>query len=243
MDTNFLDELNIAQKKAVENTDGPVLIVAGPGSGKTRVITSRIAYLIQRQGVNPYNIAAVTFTNKAASEMKDRLSSMLGSDAARVTASTFHSFCSMVLRREGAAVGLDRDFVIFDDDDQINTIKKAMKDLDIDPKSFAPRNILSRISNSKSQLIDYEQFVKQKGNYYDEVVGRVFENYENTLSQSNAADFDDLLMKTHDLFLNNPSVLENYQNRFIYLMVDEFQHTNIAQYGIVKKIAGTHRKF
>ena len=241
MDTNFLDELNIAQKKAVENTDGPVLIVAGPGSGKTRVITSRIAYLIQRQGVNPYNIAAVTFTNKAASEMKDRLSSMLGSDAARVTASTFHSFCSMVLRREGAAVGLDRDFVIFDDDDQIDTIKKAMKDLDIDPKSFAPRNILSRISNSKSQLIDYEQFVKQKGNYYDEVVGRVFENYENTLSQSNAADFDDLLMKTHDLFLNNPSVLENYQNRFNYLMVDEFQDTNIAQYGIAKQIAGTHR--
>ena len=241
MPINFLDDLNIAQKKAVEKTDGPVLIVAGPGSGKTRVITSRIAYLIQVQGVNPYNIAAVTFTNKAASEMKDRLSSMLGRNAERVTASTFHSFCSMVLRRDGGAVGLDTDFVIFDDDDQIETIKKAMKDLDIDPKSFAPRNILSRISNSKSQLIGFEQFINQKSNYYDEVVGRVFENYENTLSQSNAADFDDLLMKTQNLFLNNPDVLEKYQKRFIYLMVDEFQDTNIAQYSIARQISSTHR--
>ena len=241
MHINFLDDLNIAQKKAVEKTDGPVLIVAGPGSGKTRVITSRIAYLIQEQGVNPYNIAAVTFTNKAASEMKDRLSSMLGKNAERVTARTFHSFCSMVLRREGGLVGLDTDFVIFDDNDQMETIKKAMKDLDIDPKSFAPRNILSRISNSKSQLIDSEQFISQKSNYYDEVVGRVFESYENTLSQSNAADFDDLLMKTQNLFLNNPDVLNKYQNRFVYLMVDEFQDTNIAQYSIAKQIASTHR--
>ena len=164
MHINFLDDLNIAQKKAVEKTDGPVLIVAGPGSGKTRVITSRIAYLIQEQGVNPYNIAAVTFTNKAASEMKDRLSSMLGKNSERVTARTFHSFCSMVLRREGGVVGLDTDFVIFDDNDQMETVKKAMKDLDIDPKSFAPRNILSRISNSKSQLIDSEKFIIQKNN-------------------------------------------------------------------------------
>ncbi|SVA08653.1 uncharacterized protein METZ01_LOCUS61507 [marine metagenome] len=234
-------ELNPPQRKAVETIDGPLLIMAGPGSGKTRVITSRIAYLVKNCGVSPHRIAAVTFTNKAAKEMQARLQSLLGHGIRGLTSGTFHSFCAKTLRIDGEQVGLGKDFVIFDDDDQINTIKRGMKEVDIDPKRFSPRSILSTISNAKSQLLGLQEFVANKSNYYDEIVSRVFERYEEILQQSNAADFDDLLLKTHTLFDTEPEVLKKYQERFLYLMVDEFQDTNIAQYNIAKQIAEKHK--
>ena len=241
MPKDLLSELNPPQKKAVETIDGPLLIMAGPGSGKTRVITSRIAYLVRNCGVSPHRIAAVTFTNKAAKEMQGRLQSLLGQGIRGLTSGTFHSFCAMTLRIDGELVGLGRDFVIFDDDDQINTIKRGMKETDIDPKRFSPRSILSAISNAKSQLLGLQGFVDNKSNYYDEIVSRVFERYEEILQQSNAADFDDLLLKTHSLFDSEPEVLKKYQERFLYLMVDEFQDTNVAQYNIAKQIAEKHK--
>ena len=241
MPKDALSELNPPQKKAVETIDGPLLIMAGPGSGKTRVITSRIAYLIKNCGVSPHRIAAVTFTNKAAKEMQARLQSLLGHGVRGLTSGTFHSFCAMTLRIDGELIGLGRDFVIFDDDDQINTIKRGMKETDIDPKRFSPRSILSAISNAKSQLLGLQGFVANKSNYYEEIVSRVFERYEEILQQSNAADFDDLLLKTHTLFDTEPKVLKKYQERFLYLMVDEFQDTNVAQYNIAKQIAEKHK--
>ena len=241
MPKDSFSELNPPQRKAVETIDGPLLIMAGPGSGKTRVITSRIAYLIKNCGVSPHRIAAVTFTNKAAKEMQSRLQSLLGHGIRGLTSGTFHSFCAMTLRIDGELVGLGRDFVIFDDDDQINTVKRSMKETDIDPKRFSPRSILSAISNAKSQLLGLQGFVENKSNYYDEIVSRVFERYEEILQQSNAADFDDLLLKTHTLFDTEPEVLKKYQERFLYLMVDEFQDTNVAQYNIAKQIAEKHK--
>ncbi len=241
MTTNFLDQLNPAQRESVESVDGPVLIVAGPGSGKTRVITNRIAYLVLHQKVSPYNIGAVTFTNKASREMKDRLVPLLGTEAKILTVGTFHSFCSMILRRSGQYLGLSNNFVIYDDDDQISAVKQSMKDVDIDPKQFNPRTVLSTISNSKSQLVNYEGFNSQKSNYYEEVVSKIFERYEEILSQSSALDFDDLLLKTHQLLTEFQDAAKIYQTKFHYFMVDEFQDTNIAQYSIAKIISETSR--
>ena len=241
MKTNYLSDLNPAQKKAVESTAGPILIVAGPGSGKTRVITSRIAHMILYRDIHPRKIAAVTFTNKAASEMTGRLRSFLSEVALDVTAKTFHSFCALILRIDGEHIGIPSDFSIFDDADQISAIKKAMEEVQVDPKKVAARGILSSISNSKSQLISVEGLALKKSNYYDEIVERVFHSYESILRKSNALDFDDLLLKTHFLFDHHSDVLTKYQNRFEYLMVDEFQDTNIAQYNIAKQISHKHR--
>ena len=241
MTTNFLEQLNPAQRESVESIEGPVLIVAGPGSGKTRVITNRIAHLVLDQKVSPYNIGAVTFTNKASREMKDRLVPLLGNDAKTLTVGTFHSFCSMILRRSGDYLGLSNNFVIYDDDDQISAIKQSMKDVDVDPKQFNPRSVLSTISNSKSQLVNSEGFNTQKSNYYEEVVSKIFERYEDILNQGSALDFDDLLLKTHLLLTEFRDAAKIYQNRFHYFMVDEFQDTNIAQYSIAKIITETSR--
>ncbi len=241
MTTNFLEQLNPAQRESVESVDGPVLIVAGPGSGKTRVITNRIAHLVLNQKVRPYNIGAVTFTNKASREMKDRLTPLLGNDAKMLTVGTFHSFCSMILRRSGEYLGLSNNFVIYDDDDQISAIKQSMKDVDVDPKQFNPRSVLSTISNSKSQLVNFEGFNAQKSNYYEEVVSKIFERYEDILSQGSALDFDDLLLKTHQLLTESQDAANIYQKRFHYFMVDEFQDTNIAQYSIAKIISEISR--
>ena len=241
MTTNFLEQLNPAQRESVESIEGPVLIVAGPGSGKTRVITNRIAHLVLDQKVSPYNIGAVTFTNKASREMKDRLVPLLGNDAKTLTVGTFHSFCSMILRRSGDYLGLSNNFVIYDDDDQISAIKQSMKDVDVDPKQFNPRSVLSTISNSKSQLVNSEGFNTQKSNYYEEVVSKIFERYEDILNQGSALDFDDLLLKTHLLLTEFRDAAKIYQDRFHYFMVDEFQDTNIAQYSIAKIITETSR--
>ena len=241
MKNNLLSDLNPQQLKAVQTINGPVLIVAGPGSGKTRVITKRIAFLVDSAGRSPGNIAAVTFTNKAAKEMQNRLQELMGPSSHLVTIATFHSFCSSILRRYGGHVGIDNNFVIYDDDDQIRAIKKCMEETGIDPKNFSPRAILSSISNSKSELRDSQSFSADKSNYFDEIVSRVFERYEEMLFQNGAVDFDDLLLKTHLLFDKNQEIAQIYQHKFEHLMVDEFQDTNVAQYAIAKKISESSR--
>ena len=241
MAMNILDGLNPMQRAAVTTIDGPLLINAGPGSGKTRVITHRVAYLVRDCGVYPYRIAAVTFTNKAAREMRDRLRPLLGEDAERLTVATFHAFCATVLRSAGDRIGLDRSFVIYDDTDQIAMVKRAMEDAGVDPKTFAPRAILSAISGAKSKLLDAEAFRLAQENPYDEIVHRVYDAYERLLAQSSAVDFDDLLLKVYQLLHDVPDVAERYQRRYAQFMVDEFQDTNVVQYAIAKKISEVNR--
>ena len=241
MTTDILHGLNPKQREAAETIEGPLLIVAGPGSGKTRVITHRIAYLVRVCGVAPYRIAAVTFTNKAAREMRMRLTGLLGQDVKDLTASTFHAFCAMVLRRDGDAIGLGRNFAIYDDGDQVDLIKRSMKEIDVDPKRYAPRAIQSAISSAKSQLIGVEGFSMRRETYFDEIVLRVYERYEELMAQSAAADFDDLLFKTHSLFEREPEVAARYQGRYVHFMIDEFQDTNVAQYAIAKQLSQRYR--
>ena len=241
MTTDILSELNPKQREAAETIEGPLLIVAGPGSGKTRVIIYRIAYLVRVCGVSPHRIAAVTFTNKAAREMQQRLALLLGSVARDLTVSTFHSFCARLLRQNGEVIGLDRNFVIYDDADQIELIKRGMRDVDVDPKQFSPRAIQSAISGAKSQLLDSRGFALRRESYFDEIVSRIYDRYEELLAQSAAADFDDLLLKTHFMVTNFPDVAHKYDARYVHFMIDEFQDTNVAQYAIAKQLTQTHR--
>ena len=241
MTTEFLSGLNDRQREAVEAIDGPLLIVAGPGSGKTRLITYRIAYLLRVVGLPPSRIGAVTFTNKAAREMKERIRSVVSYGSDRLTVGTFHAFCAQVLRRDGEAVGLDRSFAIYDDPDQLEMVKRSMRETDADPKQFSPRAIQSAISSAKSQLLTADGFTMRTASYFDEVVGRVYQRYEALMGQSNAADFDDLLLKTFILLRDNEAVAEKYQDRYSQFMIDEFQDTNVAQYAIARLIAQKHR--
>ncbi|MCL0028671.1 UvrD-helicase domain-containing protein [Dehalococcoidia bacterium] len=241
MPRDFLSELNKHQRRAVETIDGPLLIVAGPGSGKTRLITYRIAYLIKFCGVAPWRIAAVTFTNKAAREMKERLASLVNQTASDVTVGTFHSFCAMTLRRDGLSIGLDSEFVIYDDADQVEMIKRSMRETDVDPNLFKPRSIQSAISNAKSQLLGAEGFAMRASNYFEEVVARAYERYEQLLARSGALDFDDLLLKTFQMLEQRPEVAKKYQERYVHFMIDEFQDTNMAQYAISSQFAKLHR--
>ena len=241
MPSDILEGLNPNQREAVETIDGPLLIIAGPGSGKTRVITHRIAYLVRVCGVAPYRIAAVTFTNKAAREMRERLHPLLGPDVRDMTVGTFHAFCAMVLRREAENIGLDRDFTIYDDSDQMALIKRSMLEVNVDPKEFSPRAALSAISRAKSQLIDVEGFGLGRETYLDEIHHRAYERYEQLLSQSSAVDFDDLLLKTHFLFEQFPKVAGKYQDRYVHFMIDEFQDTNVTQYAIAKQLSHRYR--
>ena len=238
---NSLGEgLNAAQWEAVQHVEGPLLIVAGPGSGKTRVITHRIAYLVKEVGVSPGRIAAVTFTNRAAREMRERLARLLGERAKYLTAGTFHGLCAMVLRRDGEAIGIPKEFVIMDADDQIGLVKQAMELVNVDPKRYPPRAILSAISAAKSQLLGPQGLVGATGQY-DQIVHRVFVQYQAALERSRAVDFDDLLRRTVELFRESPEARSKYQERFIHLMVDEFQDTNVAQYEIARQLAGKYR--
>jgi DNA helicase II / ATP-dependent DNA helicase PcrA len=237
----LLDGLNPAQRQAVEHVDGPLLIVAGPGSGKTRVITHRIAYLNRHVGIGPGRIGAVTFTNRAAKEMRNRLEHLLGDRARYVTAGTFHSLCAQILRRDGKAIGLPPEFVIMDDDDQLGLVKRAMVIVEVDPKRFPPRAILNGISAAKSQLLTPDALGQRATGYYDEVIRRVFVEYQTLMNRSRGVDFDDLLSRTIELFRESPEALAKYQERFIHLMVDEFQDTNVAQYEIAKQIAGKYK--
>jgi DNA helicase-2/ATP-dependent DNA helicase PcrA len=237
----ILAKLNPAQREAAEAISGPVLILAGPGSGKTRVITHRVAYLIKTCGVSPRNILAVTFTNKAAREMEERLHTLISSSVQDLTLGTFHAICVRILRNSGHVADIDPQFVIYDREDQISVVKRSIQEADFDPKQYAPGAILSAISSAKSRMLTPVGFVKTERNYFDEVVSRVYENYQRILEESNALDFDDLLMKTVLLFRNHPDILARYQSRYVHLMVDEFQDTNIVQYELIKQIGGKYR--
>ena len=239
--SHILEGLNPAQREATEAIEGPMLIVAGPGSGKTRVITHRIAYLVRVLGISPYRIAAVTFTNKAAREMRQRLERLLGSRAEGLTCSTFHSLGVSILRRDGHHIGLDRSFVIYDDDDTMSLLKRAMEEGQIDPKRYPLRAVSNIISGAKSKLIDPAAFAGVVSNYYEEIVLRVYERYESLLRQSRALDFDDLLSKTVKLLQEAPQVLDKYQSRYLHLLVDEFQDTNVVQYVLARLLAGKYR--
>ena len=197
---DILTKLNPAQKEAVETIEGPVLILAGPGSGKTRVITHRIAYLVNTCGINPHRVMAVTFTNRAAREMVERLQGLVSSSLGSLTIGTFHAICARILRRDGSAIGIDPGFIIYDDDDQISLIKRGLQELNLDPKKYVPRAILSGISASKSRMLSPQDCTLGSRSYFDEVVGRVYERYQRLLAESMALDFDDLLMRTVILF-------------------------------------------
>jgi DNA helicase-2/ATP-dependent DNA helicase PcrA len=238
---DILATLNPAQREAVETIEGPVLILAGPGSGKTRVITHRIAYLIKSCGVSPYNIMAVTFTNKAAREMRERLEQLLGQAVEALTLGTFHAICARILRREGKAIGLDSSFVIYDEEDQLSLTKQAMEELNLDPKQYAPRALRSAISAAKSRLIGPEDYAQRVSSYFEEIVHRIYQRYQQLLSQGRAVDFDDLLMKTVQLFQEQPQILSRYQSKYVHILVDEFQDTNIVQYVLMKHLAGKYR--
>lgn len=238
----LLDGLNDAQRRAVTSTDGPVLIVAGPGSGKTRVLTHRVAYLIDALGVSPWNVLAVTFTNKAAREMRERLENLVGLERSRqLTVGTFHATCARILRRDAQLIGVDPHFTIYDDADQMETIKQALKALNLDPKQFAPRPILSRISAAKSQFIAPTRFAEQVQSYWEEVVARVYPMYQETLRRNRALDFDDLLAETLRLFDEQPDALQRYQDHYRYVLVDEYQDTNRVQYLLVRALSASHR--
>ncbi|HEU5368029.1 MAG TPA: UvrD-helicase domain-containing protein [Ktedonobacterales bacterium] len=231
---DLLAGLNSPQQEAVTHGEGPLLILAGPGSGKTRVITHRIAYLLREQGVPPWSVLAVTFTNKAAREMRERLDRLVGARARDLTIGTFHAICARILRREGDQTGIiPSNFAIFDDDDQATLAKQAVLNLDLNDKQYQPRAMLSAISKAKNELLGPLQFAEQARKYYDEIVARVYKEYQRLLQQNNAVDFDDLILLTHTLWRQHPDVLERYQARYRFLHIDEFQDTNIAQYKLV----------
>lgn len=229
--------LNPEQRKAVETTEGPLLIMAGAGSGKTRVLTHRIAYLVREKGVSPYNILAITFTNKAAREMKARVGGLMGGEGESIWISTFHSMCVRILRRDIDRIGYERNFTILDSGDQLSVIKGILKDKNVDSKKFEPRGILASISNAKNELITAGEYKKEAVGFYDKMVGDVYEAYEKKLKRNQALDFDDLIMVTIQLFERVPEVLEYYQRKFQYIHVDEYQDTNHAQYLLVKLLA------
>jgi DNA helicase-2/ATP-dependent DNA helicase PcrA len=236
---DILADLNPAQKEAVEAINGPVLILAGPGSGKTRVITHRVAYLIRVVGVNPRRIMAVTFTNKAAREMEARLNKLVSTSVKDLTLGTFHAICARILRQDGKAIDIDKKFVIYDDDDQISVIKRSLQDIALDPKQFAPRALQEVISSAKSQLLLPADLSTRS--YFEEVTKRVYERYQELLTVSNALDFDDLLLKAVLLFRQNPEILARYRARYLHIQVDEFQDTNLVQYELIKLLAGKYR--
>jgi len=224
----------------VETIEGPLLIIAGPGSGKTRVITHRIAYLVRVCGVSPHRIMAVTFTNKAAREMTERLEALLGQTVKALTLGTFHAICARILRQEGKAIGLDPGFVIYDEEDQLGLIKQSLNELDLDPKQYNPKAIQSAIEFAKSHILTPKAYGEQARSYFEEIVQRVYERYQQLLAQSQGVDFDDLLMKTVQLFQDYPDVLVRYQSRYLHILVDEFQDTNTTQYLLIKQLAGKH---
>ena len=239
---SIYDTLNEQQREAVYCTDGPLLILAGAGSGKTRVLTHRIAYLIEEKGVNPWNILAITFTNKAAAEMRERVDNLVGFGSESIWVSTFHSTCVRILRRHIDRLGYDTNFTIYDTDDQKTLMKDVCKLVQIDTKVYKERNLLAAISAAKNEMISAQEYVlNAQGDFGKEKIARVYEEYEKQMHANNALDFDDLLVKTVQLFQTQPDVLENYQERFRYIMVDEYQDTNTVQFQLVSLLAGKYR--
>lgn len=233
----LLDHMNTEQSEAVRTTEGPLLIMAGAGSGKTRVLTHRIAYLLDEKGVSPYNVLAITFTNKAAREMKERVEKLVGEEAQVIWMSTFHSMCVRILRRDADRIGIERNFTILDPTDQKSVIKDVLKTENIDSKRYDPRMFLSAISNMKNELKTVEDAETEATDFMSDMVARVYAGYQRQLSRNEALDFDDLIMTTINLFKRVPDVLEYYQNKFQYIHVDEYQDTNRAQYTLVKLLA------
>ncbi|MGR5984198.1 DNA helicase PcrA [Bacillus cytotoxicus] len=239
MTDRLLNGLNPEQQKAVQTTEGPLLLMAGAGSGKTRVLTHRIAYLLGEKGVAPWNILAITFTNKATREMRERIDTLVGPEAEDIWISTFHSMCVRILRRDIDRIGINRNFTILDASDQLTVVKKIMKERNIDPKKFDPRSILARISNAKNELLSAEKYAKQISiaDPFEKLSSDVYTEYQKRLLKNNSLDFDDLIMTTIHLFERVPEVLEFYQRKFQYIHVDEYQDTNRAQYMLVNKLA------
>ena len=236
------DTLNARQKEAVFHTEGPLLLLAGAGSGKTRVITHRIAYLIEEMGVRPWNILAITFTNKAAAEMRTRVDDIAGFGSDQIWVSTFHSMCVRILRRHSDRLGFDTSFTIYDTDDQKTVMKEVCKKLEIDTKQMKERTLMGMISKAKDELISPEEFaLNAMGDYKQQKVAAVYKEYQDALKKNNAMDFDDLIVKTVELFKNCPEILENYQERFQYICVDEYQDTNTAQFELVRLLASKYR--
>jgi len=234
-------DLNPTQREAVAATEGPVLVVAGAGSGKTRVLTFRIAHLIRDLQVAPDSILAITFTNKAANEMRERVAHLIGGVVKSMWVSTFHSSCVRILRREAARLGYRSGFTIYDDADSLRLLRMVTRDLDLDSKRFPEKAMKAVISNAKNELIDYESFADQGDGFYHEQVADIYRLYQQRLVEASAMDFDDLLMVTVELFAAFPDVLQHYQHRFRYVLVDEYQDTNRAQYMLVKQLTAVHR--
>ncbi|UCE00441.1 MAG: UvrD-helicase domain-containing protein [Chloroflexota bacterium] len=235
----YLSRLNGQQRQAVTTGLGPVLVLAGPGSGKTRVLTQRIAYLIGEMGVRPFQILAVTFTNKAAREMESRVVELVGDRAYGLTLGTFHATCARILRREAEHLPFQSNYVIFDTDDQLSVVKRALSDLNIDKKRYPPQSLLGSISRAKNELLLPDEFAPE--NYRDEIVKRVYTRYQEILLANNGLDFDDLLLWTARLLEDVPEVREKYARRYVHVLVDEFQDTNLAQYRLLTQLASNYR--
>lgn len=238
---DWLAHLNERQRAAVTHTDGPLLVIAGAGSGKTRVLTYRIAYLLESGKALPSQILAVTFTNKAAQEMKERLRQLVGPIADSLWVGTFHATCVQILRRHADRIGYKRHFLIFDTSDQIAAMKETLKELNVDQRNFEPRAVLSTISAAKNELVDWRTYQERASDFWERNVGRFYEHYQKKLEANSAMDFDDLLGQTVRLFREHPDVLEEYQERFRYVLIDEYQDTNRAQYVLVSMICARHR--
>ena len=236
----YLADLNEAQREAVLATEGPLLVVAGAGSGKTRVLTYRVAHLLHAVGVKPNEILAITFTNKAAGEMRERLERMLGATARAIWILTFHAACGRMLRREAERLGYRSNFTIYDDQDQVRLVKACLEELGKDPTRFSPRGIHAQISRSKNQLVSPEQYLSQVSSFWDQTVAETYELYQRRLHGSNAVDFDDLLMLTVEVLERFPDALTRWRKAFRYVLVDEYQDTNHAQYRLLQLLGGEH---
>src|SRR5881398_1756192 len=237
---SYLTGLNPAQREAVLETEGPLLVIAGAGSGKTRVLTNRVGHLITACGVKPNEILAITFTNKAANEMKERLEDLLGPTGRRLWILTFHAACGRILRREAPRLGYRTNFTIYDQADQIRLVKLCLEELERDPKRFVPRGIHAQISNAKNNLVWPEAYRERVASFYDQTVADVYDLYQRRLFASNAVDFDDMLMLTVRILETFPEARERWQNAFRYVLVDEYQDTNHAQYALLKLLAQRH---
>ncbi len=236
-----LTKLNDKQLEAVKMTEGPVLILAGAGSGKTRVLTTKVAYLVLEQGINPYNILAITFTNKAAKEMKERVLKMLGKDAYKIQISTFHSLGLLILKTHYHNLGFEKNLTILDSDDTLTIIKKIIKDMNLDSKIYNPRVIRNKISSAKNEIISPSEYGKFASSDYEQIITEIYEKYERKIKNNNSVDFDDLLILPIKLFKENPNILHEYQERFKYLLVDEYQDTNEAQYVLIKLLSSKYQ--
>lgn len=239
--SQLLNGMNPRQKEAILYTQGPLLVMAGAGSGKTRVLTHRIAYLIEEQRVNPWQILAITFTNKAAREMKERLDALVGTSSRDLWVSTFHAMCMRILRREAQAIGYSKQFTIIDTSEQKTLMKKIIKELNLDDKRYSEKVVLSIISDAKNQSVTPQMFQEQAASYFEEGVSKCYDLYEKQLVQKQLMDFDDLIIKTVQLFKERPDILEEYQRKFQYIHVDEYQDTNAVQYELVLQLSHYHQ--